>query len=83
MSEAPAHAQASPSHAASDGHAFIAEGLPPPGNRMRPKTRALPMADALDRGDGANDARLLDNAPAPRSARKRGRPLGGFPDLSG
>ena len=50
---------------------LIAEGLPPSWeDRVRPEdTRPSPMADAPDRGDGANDARLLDNVPPHAQAR--------------
>ena len=44
---------------------LIAEGLPPSWEDLvRPEdTRPGSMADAPDRGDGANDARLLANVP--------------------
>ena len=50
---------------------LIAEGLPPSWeDRVRPEdTRPGSMADAPDRGDGANDARLLDNVPPHAQAR--------------
>ena len=50
---------------------LIEEGLPPSWeDRVRPEdTRPGSMADAPDRGDGANDARLLENVPPhPESA---------------
>lgn len=45
---------------------LIEEGLPPSWeDRVRPEdTRPGSMADAPDRGDGANDARLLERAAA-------------------
>lgn len=50
---------------------LIAEGLPPSWeDRVRPEdTRPGSMADAPDRGDGANDARLLENVPPHAQAR--------------
>ena len=50
---------------------LIAEGLPPSWeDRVRPEdTRPGSMADAPDRGDGANDARLLANVPPHAQAR--------------
>lgn len=44
---------------------LMEEGLPPSWeDRVRPEdTRPGSMADAPDRGDGANDARLLENVP--------------------
>ncbi len=56
-------------------------GLPPSWeDRVRPEdTRPGPWADAPDRGDGANDARLSINAPHAQVRAGRGRPLGGFP----
>ena len=45
---------------------LIEEGLPPSWeDRVRPGS----MADAPDRGDGANDARLLENVPPHAQAR--------------
>ena len=57
---------------------LIAEGLPPSWeDRVRPEdTRPGSMADAPDRGDGANDARLLDNVPPHAQARAEGRGVG-------
>ena len=50
---------------------LIAEGLPPSWeDRVRPEdTRPGSMADSPDRGDGANDARLLANVPPHAQAR--------------
>ena len=50
---------------------LIEEGLPPSWeDRVRPEdTRPGSMADAPDRGDGANDARLLENVPPHAQAR--------------
>ena len=44
---------------------LIEEGLPPSWeDRVRPEdTRPGSMADTPDRGDGANDVRLLENVP--------------------
>ena len=50
---------------------LIEEGLPPSWeDRVRPEdARPGSMADAPDRGDGANDARLLENVPPHAQAR--------------
>ena len=50
---------------------LIDEGLPPSWeDRVRPEdTRPGSMADSADRGDGANDARLLANVPPHAQAR--------------
>ena len=50
---------------------LIQEGLPPSGeDRVRPEdTRPGSMADAPDRGEGSNDARLLENVPPHAQAR--------------
>ena len=50
---------------------LIEEGLPPSWeDRVRPEdTRSGSMADTPDRGDGANDVRLLENVPPHAQAR--------------
>ena len=48
---------------------LIAKGLPPSWEDRPEDTRPGSMADAPDRGDGANDARLLENVPPHAQAR--------------
>ena len=73
MSERPHRASVAASRASVSevDQRLIAKGLPPSWeDRVRPEdTRPGSMADAPDRGDGANDARLLENVPPHAQAR--------------
>ena len=49
---------------------FVSDVAPSWEDRVRPEDiRPGSMADSSDRGDGANDARLLDNVPPHSQAR--------------
>ena len=76
MSEAPRKRRRVARFVSEVDRRLIAEGLPPSWeDRVRPEdTRPGSMADSPDRGDGANDARLLANVPPHAQARALGRP---------
>ena len=63
MSEAPRKRRRVARFVSEVDRRLIAEGLPPE------DTRPGSMADSPDRGDGANDARLLANVPPHAQAR--------------
>ena len=77
MSEAPRKRRRVARFVSEVDRRLIAEGLPPSWeDRVRPEdTRPGSMADSPDRGDGANDARLLANVPPHAQARASGSRL--------